>query len=236
MKTNKVSHHYSSNSFQKNIFTTHDSSILANISSTQRKTNVSTTKKNDTNKTTNKNILSQLYDDEFVIMINQLSTAIKNYYRNNNKNYNTIKNDLLNINETSNKNILSIKSTFNNAEIAFNNFYSSAKQIFKKMKIYRREKIINIINQTKKPKDQDNKENPTNNRNDNMKYILNNTGASDCLSPPSGNTTKDMDTSISNNKKGSLSINITQQNINNNINNSVNISNILINNTNYEKK
>ena len=63
-----------------------------------------------------------IYDDEFVIMINQLSTSIKNYYRANNKNFNIIK-TILNKNEMSysDDNELMIE-TFNKIENTFSFF------------------------------------------------------------------------------------------------------------------
>ena len=88
-------------------------------------------------------------------MINQLSTSIKNYYRANNKNFSSIK-TLLKNNEKNNQ---SLSDAFNKIESTFSFFYSSAKQIFKNMKIYRREKIANILAQNKKK--------PVHNRNNN---------------------------------------------------------------------
>ena len=131
MKQNKNNHHSVSNSLNKHIFTkNHNNS--SNISSTQR---VSESSKYQASV---KNILEIIYDDEFVLMINQLSTSIKNYYRANNKNFLTIKT----IFKNSDLNNELLYETFNKIEATFGLFYSSAKQIFKNMKIYRREKIL----------------------------------------------------------------------------------------------
>ena len=155
MKTTKSTTHHSgsnSNSLNKHIFP-RGSQISSNVTSS-KKTNEQIKIKNS-----NKNVLEMIYDDEFVIMINQLSTSIKNYYRANNKNFNIIK-TILNKNELnySDDNELMIE-TFNKIENTFSFFYSSAKQIFKNMKIYRRERIANILAHNKKKN--------TNNKNDN---------------------------------------------------------------------
>ena len=145
MQTTKSSiHHSGSNSLNKQIYS-RSSQITANTSTTKRVNDISK------NKASNKNVLEMIYDDEFVIMINQLSTSIKNYYRANNKNFSTIrnilnKNEMLNYNDD---NDLMIE-TFSKIENTFSFFYSSAKQIFKNMKIYRREKIANILAHNKK--------------------------------------------------------------------------------------
>ena len=139
MNSPKNVHKNGSNSVNKQEFH-RESQISVKESSTKRV--------NDQikNKNSNKNVLEMIYDDEFVIMINQLSTAIKNYYRANNKNFLTIK-SLIKGNDMNSQLLL---ETFNKIESTFSFFYSSAKQIFKNMKIYRREKISNIMTQNKK--------------------------------------------------------------------------------------
>ena len=102
MKSAKNNHHSVSNSLNKNIFSKNHTPSL-NISTTQR---VSEFIKN---KASSKNILEMIYDDEFVIMINQLSTSIKNYYRANNKNFQAIKTILKN----SDINIHPLSESFN---------------------------------------------------------------------------------------------------------------------------
>ena len=89
MKTSKNSHHSVSNSLNKNNFSKNNTPS-SNISTTQR------VPESNKSKASSKNILEMIYDDEFVIMINQLSTSIKNYYRANTKNFLTIKTILKN--------------------------------------------------------------------------------------------------------------------------------------------
>ena len=149
MKTTKSTTHHSgsnSNSLNKHIIFPRGSQISSNTTSS-KKVNEQIKNRNSNNK----NVLEMIYDDEFVIMINQLSTSIKNYYRANNKNFNIIK-AILNKNEinySDDNNELMIE-TFNKIENTFSFFYSSAKQIFKNMKIYRRERIANILAHNKK--------------------------------------------------------------------------------------
>ena len=146
MNSPKNVHKNGSNSVNKQEFH-RESQISVKESSTKRV--------NDQikNKNSNKNVLEMIYDDEFVIMINQLSTSIKNYYRANNKNFNIIKSIINKNDDMDDSNITNneiIIETFNKIENTFSYFYSSAKQIFKNMKIYRREKITNILSNNKK--------------------------------------------------------------------------------------
>ena len=159
MKTTKNNNHSGSNSLNKKHVFVRPSQVSSNKSSTQH------INESDKSKNSSKNILEEIYDDEFVIMINQLSSSIKNYYRSNNKNFNVVK-SILNTNEMNyNKNNELLVESFNNLENSFSFFYSTAKQIFKSMKIYRREKIANILAQNKKK--------TTNNRNNNNSINLN---------------------------------------------------------------
>ena len=208
MKANKNSHHSVSTSLNKNIISKNHTPS-SNISTSQRTSELTKSKPST------KNILEMIYDDEFVIMINQLSTSIKNYYRSNNKNFLTIKTILKN-NDINNHTLI---ETFNKIENTFSYFYSSAKQIFKNMKIYRREKISNIMNQNKKK---------SNNRNNNLNGSIKQRNSDMRLKQFIKGENELSTNNILNNNK-TLSINITQQNINNNINSSVNISNIMIN-------
>ena len=213
MKQSKSNHHSVSNSQNKHIFSKNHL-FSSNISTTQR-----ASESNKNVKASTKNILEMIYDDEFVIMINQLSTAIKNYYRANNKNFLTIK-SLIKGNDMNSQLLL---ETFNKIESTFSFFYSSAKQIFKNMKIYRREKISNIMTQNKKK---------INNRNGNINTNVKQRNSDMRLKQLIKGETELSTNNLLNNNK-TLSINITQQNINNNINSSVNISNIMINSNNH---
>ena len=127
MNSPKNVHKNGSNSVNKQEFH-RESQISVKESSTKRV--------NDQikNKNSNKNVLEMIYDDEFVIMINQLSTSIKNYYRANNKNFNIIKSIINKNDDMDDSNITNneiIIETFNKIENTFSYFYSSAKQIFK---------------------------------------------------------------------------------------------------------
>ena len=119
MKITKNNNHTGSNSLNKHLFTK-SSQISSNATTTQR------LNESNKSKNSNKNVLEMIYDDEFVIMINQLSTSIKNYYRANNKNFNTIK-SIFNTSEMkeNSDNELLIEA-FNRIENSFSLFYSSA--------------------------------------------------------------------------------------------------------------
>ena len=96
-------------------------------------------------------LLSVIYDDEFVIMINDLSHTIKIFNKemiqfinqtkeifSNNYSFNE------NLKLEKEKEIKSFSSLFNFIETNYNNFFSTAKIIFKKMKKYRNERLENI--------------------------------------------------------------------------------------------
>ncbi len=87
-------------------------------------------------------ILSTVYDDEFVSLINKLSSSIKIFSKSNNKNFNKMKN-LFQIEYNPSNEVL---FTFSNIEKDFSNFYLTAKAIFKKMKIYRNDKLSSLSN------------------------------------------------------------------------------------------
>ena len=102
------------------------------------------------------NIFTTVYDDEFISFINELSLSIKSFYKSINPNFLTMK-TLLNSPEfneltldNSNNINSSIQQTFSFIETSFTKFYQSAKIIFKKMKIYRNEKIENVIHNNQK--------------------------------------------------------------------------------------
>ena len=99
------------------------------------------------------NIFTSVYDDEFIAYINELSLSIKSFYKSVNPHFLKMKN-LLNTPEfklnNGNNNNLSLHEAFNDLESQFTKFYQSAKIIFKKMKVYRNEKIENVINNNQK--------------------------------------------------------------------------------------
>lgn len=105
-------------------------------------------KNNNKDKNSNQKELSQmfnnLYDSNFLIIINELSSQIQSFYKSSIIHYNII-NSFLSQNENKDiPNISNIKNSFNNIETLFLQFYSTAKILFKKMKVYRSEKIKNI--------------------------------------------------------------------------------------------
>ena len=95
------------------------------------------------------NISDSIYEDEMVKYINDLSNTIKQIYKSNNMNFKQMTNILET--ENQNNNQLNKESndyykklvheTFNNIKESFTTFYQNAKDIFKKMKQYRSQKI-----------------------------------------------------------------------------------------------
>ena len=93
---------------------------------------------------------SHVIEDELVIYINELSNLIKQYYKMNNQNFVQIKNtlnkpiqnnqreNLIKLDIQSNKNVI---NSFQKIESSLNSFYSNAKDIFHKMKIYHNQNI-----------------------------------------------------------------------------------------------
>jgi hypothetical protein len=92
------------------------------------------------------NIFNNIYNDDFVLLINQLSTSIKTYYHLNNQNINNMKELLKNENELKEINNNPLEQNLNKIENSFNNFFNTAKVLFKRMKNYRNEKIEDILN------------------------------------------------------------------------------------------
>ena len=208
MKTTKSNNHSGSNSLNKQHPFTRSSQVTSNTSSTQH-INEPIKSKNS-----NKIILEEIYDDEFVIMINQLSSSIKNYYRSNNKNFSIIK-SIFNTNEINfNKDNELLIEAFNKLENSFSFFYSTGKQIFKSMKIYRREKISNILAQNKKKTT--NNRNNNNSINNNIKQRNSDAKINQLLKSPIEYNSKSIFCNERKNKV--LSINILSNSKNKNIN------------------
>ena len=89
---------------------------------------------------------NNLYDSNFLIIINELSSQIQSFYKSSITHFKTI-NLFLSQNEIKIiPKISNIQKSFNNIETLSKNFYSTAKVLFKKMKIYRSEKIKIIRN------------------------------------------------------------------------------------------
>lgn len=116
------------------------------------KSSIETTEKN---KQIDANSLNQLlnviYDDEFVIMINDLSHTIKIFNKAMIQYFNQMKMILSNnyailesLEEPKDIELPSIPTLYNSLETSYKTFFSSAKIIFKKMKNYRNEKLESI--------------------------------------------------------------------------------------------
>ena len=84
-------------------------------------------------------IFNKLYDSNFLVIINELSSQIQSFYKSSNTQFNIMK-EFFSKNENI-KQISDMQNSFNSIELSFSQFYSAAKILFKKMKIYRNEKM-----------------------------------------------------------------------------------------------
>ena len=91
-------------------------------------------------------LLYYVYDDEFVLMINELSTSILAYHKSINKYFSNIRILLNKMGESSY--LTAIEGNCSHLENSFKKFYSNAKVVFRKMKLYRNEKFKNINENT----------------------------------------------------------------------------------------
>ena len=98
---------------------------------------------NEDNKALNQ-LLYYVYDDNFVLMINELSTSILNYHKIISKCFANIRILLNKMGES--PYLTAVESNCSNLENSFKKFYSNAKVVFRKMKIYRNEKFKKINN------------------------------------------------------------------------------------------
>ena len=98
---------------------------------------------NQENKSIN-HLLHYIYDDDFVLMINELSTSILNYHKIISKYFANIRIFLNKLGESPYS--TAIEGNCSNLESSFKKFYSNAKVVFRKMKLYRNEKFKNISN------------------------------------------------------------------------------------------
>ena len=87
-------------------------------------------------------LFNKVYDSNFLSMINELSICIQNFHKYY-LNYSNIIKTLFNGNEDNNDNLEQFKYNFNQIDSLSSKFYSDAKLIFKKMKIYRSNIIKN---------------------------------------------------------------------------------------------
>ena len=86
-------------------------------------------------------IFNKIYDSNFLVIINELSSQIQSFYKSSNTQFNIIKSFFSN---NEDKQLSEIQKSFNTIEILISQFYSIAKVLFKKMKIYRNEKMKSI--------------------------------------------------------------------------------------------
>jgi len=91
-------------------------------------------------------LLCYVYDDEFVLMINELSSSILAYHKSINKYFSNIRILLNKMGESSY--LTAIEGNCSNLENSFKKFYSNAKVVFRKMKVYRNEKFKSINEST----------------------------------------------------------------------------------------
>ena len=91
-------------------------------------------------------LLYYVYDDEFVLMINELSSSILAYHKSINKYFSNIRILLNKMGESSY--LTAIEGNCSHLENSFRKFYSNAKVVFRKMKLYRNEKFKNINEST----------------------------------------------------------------------------------------
>ena len=98
---------------------------------------------NQDDKTLNQ-LLYYVYDDDFVLMINELSTSILNYHKIISKCFVNMRILLNKMGES--PYLSAIEGNCSNLENSFKKFYSNAKVIFRKMKLYRNEKFKDINN------------------------------------------------------------------------------------------
>ena len=122
---------------------TNESNLTPKSDSTMR----CVTEINNNNNILAKNEISQLfnkvYDSNFLSMINELSISIQNFHKSYVNQSNILKSLFKENLEKINDNLDKIKYSFNEIDSLSSKFYSDAKLIFKKMKIYRSNIIKN---------------------------------------------------------------------------------------------
>ena len=148
---------------------------------------------------------NNLYDEEFVSLINRLNDSIKNYYkvsRHNIAEVNTyisyyeqqyqsidiLINEIINTNQyqrlndlydMNNKNkelLIKLQENSNSSEKILTIFFEDAKILFKGMKMKRKQNLLEINNQNKNTLFKDNNYSTYNNDKANVKYNINNSG------------------------------------------------------------
>jgi hypothetical protein len=112
------------------------------LSSTYDNNNIAYISQNHFINNNNSNYFNTIYNDEFVLLINELSSSIKTYYQQNAVSIHQLKKIVNGFdfgkNEMMKNNFNEMLNKFSNN---FSKFFNVAKSTFKKMKIYRYEKI-----------------------------------------------------------------------------------------------
>lgn len=121
-----------------------DSTLTAKNAST----NIATIDQNDSNKSFTQAEITQLfnkvYDNNFLMIINELSTSIQSFHKSFVNQSNIIKSLFQQLENRQIDSLPKIKNEYNQVEIISSNFYSDAKILFKRMKMYRNSKIKGI--------------------------------------------------------------------------------------------
>ena len=120
----------------------------SNLTEKNASSNIINTDQNDRNKSFTQVEITQLfnkvYDNNFLMIINELSTSIQSFHKSFVNQSNVIKSLFQQMENNQADSLLKIKNEYNQTEILCSNFYSDAKILFKRMKLYRNSKIKGI--------------------------------------------------------------------------------------------
>jgi len=120
----------------------------SNLTAKNSSSNIINTDQNDRNKSFTQVEITQLfnkvYDNNFLMIINELSTSIQSFHKSFVNQSNIIKSLFLQLENNQIDSFPKIKNEYNQIEILCSNFYSDAKILFKRMKMYRNSKIKGI--------------------------------------------------------------------------------------------
>ena len=120
----------------------------SNLTAKNASSNIINTDQNDRNKRFTQVEITQLfnkvYDNNFLMIINELSTSIQSFHKSFVSQSNIIKSIFQQLENNQIDSLPKIKNEYNQIEILCSNFYSDAKILFKRMKLYRNSKIKGI--------------------------------------------------------------------------------------------
>ena len=120
----------------------------SNLTAKNASSNIINTDQNDRNKSFTQVEITQLfnkvYDNNFLMIINELSTSIQSFHKSFVNQSNIIKSLFQQLENNQIDSFPKIKNEYNQIEILCSNFYSDAKILFKRMKLYRNSKIKGI--------------------------------------------------------------------------------------------